>query len=200
MTIEISAKLVKELRDKTGAGMMICKKALAENNGDFEKAIESLRLKGIATADKKSSRNTNEGIIYAYVHTGSKLGILVEVNCETDFVARRPEFVELSKNVAMQIASNSNIEVVSLEDIPQSIIDKTWEFERIKEDLKNKPEEIKNKIIQGRVDKSLKTQVLLEQEYIRDPSITVDEYIKQVIGLLGENIKVTRFIRYILGQ
>ena len=199
MTIEISAKLVKELRDKTGAGMMICKKALAENNGDFEKAIESLRLKGIATADKKSSRNTNEGIIYAYVHTGSKLGILVEVNCETDFVARRPEFVELSKNVAMQIASNSNIEVVSLEDIPQSIIDKTWEFERIKEDLKNKPEEIKNKIIQGRVDKSLKTQVLLEQEYIRDPSITVDEYIKQVIGLLGENIKVTRFIRYILG-
>lgn len=191
MTIEISAKLVKELRDKTGAGMMICKKALAENNGDFEKAIESLRLKGIATADKKSSRNTNEGIIYAYVHTGSKLGILVEVNCETDFVARRPEFVELSKNVAMQIASNSNIEVVSLEDIPQSIIDKTWEFERIKEDLKNKPEEIKNKIIQGRVDKSLKTQVLLEQEYIRDPSITVDEYIKQVIGLLGENIKVT---------
>ena len=160
MTIEISAKLVKELRDKTGAGMMICKKALAENNGDFEKAIESLRLKGIATADKKSSRNTNEGIIYAYVHTGSKLGILVEVNCETDFVARRPEFVELSKNVAMQIASNSNIEVVSLEDIPQSIIDKTWEFERIKEDLKNKPEEIKNKIIQGRVDKSLKTQVI----------------------------------------
>ena len=200
MTIEISAKLVKELRDKTGAGMMICKKALAENNGDFEKAIESLRLKGIATADKKSSRNTNEGIIYAYVHTGSKLGILVEVNCETDFVARRPEFVELSKNVAMQIASNSNIEVVSLEDIPQSIIDKTWEFERMKEDLKNKPEEIKNKIIQGRVDKSLKTQLLLEQEYIRDPSITVDEYIKQVIGLLGENIKVTRFIRYILGQ
>jgi elongation factor Ts len=200
MTIEISAKLVKELRDKTGAGMMICKKALAENNGDFEKAIESLRLKGIATADKKSSRNTNEGIIYAYVHTGSKLGILVEVNCETDFVARRSEFVELSKNVAMQIASNSNIEVVSLEDIPQSVIDKTWEFERIKEDLKNKPEEIKNKIIQGRVDKSLKTQVLLEQEYIRDPSITVDEYIKQVIGLLGENIKVTRFIRYILGQ
>lgn len=200
MTIEISAKLVKELRDKTGAGMMICKKALAENDGDFEKAIESLRLKGIATADKKSSRNTNEGIIYAYVHTGSKLGILVEVNCETDFVARRPEFVELSKNVAMQIASNSNIEVVSLEDIPQSTIDKTWEFERIKEDLQNKPEEIKNKIIQGRVDKSLKTQVLLEQDYIRDPSITVDEYIKQVIGLLGENIKITRFIRYILGQ
>lgn len=200
MTIEISAKLVKELRDKTGAGMMICKKALSENNGDFEKAIEFLRLKGIATADKKSSRNTNEGIIYAYVHTGSKLGILVEVNCETDFVARRPEFVELSKNVAMQIASNSNIEVVSLEDIPQSIVDKTWEFERIKEDLQNKPEEIKNKIIQGRVDKSLKTQVLLEQEYIKDPSITVDEYIKQVIGLLGENIKITRFIRYVLGQ
>ena len=200
MTLEISAKLVKQLRDQTGAGMMTCKKALEENNGDFDKAIESLRLKGMATADKKSSRNTNEGIIYAYVHTGSKLGILVEVNCETDFVARREEFVELSKNIAMQIASNSSLDVVSLEDISQEIIDETWNFESNKEDLQNKPENIKEQIIKGRVDKSLKTRVLLEQEYIKDSSISVEEYIKQVIGLLGENIKVARFTRYILGE
>ena len=200
MTLQINSSTVKELREKTGAGMMACKKALQETEGNFDKAVETLRQKGLASEDKKSTRVASEGLIESYIHTGGKIGVLVELNCETDFVARRPEFVELSKNVAMQIASNSNIEVVSLEDIPQSIIDKTWEFERIKEDLKNKPEEIKNNIIQGRVDKSLKTQVLLEQEYIRDPSITVDEYIKQVIVLLGENIKVTRFIRYILGQ
>nr|YP_009496525.1 translation elongation factor Ts [Actinocyclus subtilis]AWT39238.1 translation elongation factor Ts [Actinocyclus subtilis] len=200
MTIEISAKLVKQLRDQTGAGMMTCKKALEENNGDFDKAIESLRLKGMATADKKSSRNTNEGIIYAYVHTGSKLGILVEINCETDFVARREEFVELSKNIAMQIASNSSLDVVSLEDISQEIIDETWNFESNKEDLQNKPDNIKEQIIKGRVDKSLKTRVLLEQEYIKDSSISVEEYIKQVIGLLGENIKVARFTRYVLGE
>lgn len=200
MTVEINAKLVQQLREKTGAGMMNCKKALTENNGDFEKAIESLRLRGMAIADKKSSRNTNEGMIYAYIHTGNKLGILVEVNCETDFVAKRPEFSELAKNIAMQIASNSDIEAVSSTDISKSVKDEIWEFESYKEDLKNKPEDIKNKIIQGRVAKSLKAKVLLEQEYIRDSSITVQQYIKQVIGLLGENIKINRFTRYILGQ
>lgn len=200
MTIEISAKIVKQLRDKTGAGMMNCKQALTENNGDFDKAVEYLRLKGMATADKKSSRNTNEGMIYAYVHTGNKLGILVEVNCETDFVARRPEFNELAKNIAMQIASNANIEIVSGSDISEDLKNEAWKFESAKEDLQNKPEEIRSKIIQGRVDKSLKTRVLLEQEYIRDPSITVEEYIKQVIGILGENIRVTRFIRYTFGE
>lgn len=200
MTVEISAKIVKQLRDKTGAGMMNCKQALAENDGDFDKAVEYLRLKGMATADKKSSRNTNEGMIYAYVHTGNKLGILVEVNCETDFVARRPEFNELAKNIAMQIASNANIEVVSDSDISEDLKDEVWKFESAKEDLQNKPEEIRGKIIQGRVNKSLKTRVLLEQEYIRDPSITVEEYIKQIIGIIGENIKVRRFTRYTLGE
>jgi len=200
MTVEISAKIVKQLRDKTGAGMMNCKQALAENNGDFDKAIEYLRLKGMATADKKSSRNTKEGMIYAYVHTGNKLGILVEVNCETDFVARRPEFNELAKNVAMQIASNPNIEIVSSSDISRDLKDEIWKFESAKEDLQNKPEEIRNKIIRGRVDKNLKTRVLLEQEFIRDPSITVEEYIKQIISIIGENIKVKRFIRYTLGE
>jgi len=200
MKTEIDAKIVKKLRDETGAGMMNCKKALADNDGDYEKAIESLRLKGMATADKKAGRNTNEGIIYSYIHTGSKLGILIEVNCETDFVARRSEFTDLAKNIAMQIASNPEIEVVSLDDISEEVKQKTWEFENAKEDLQNKPEEIKNKIVQGRVDKSLKKQVLLEQEFIRDPNITVNEYIKQTVGIIGENIRVSRFTRYVLGE
>ena len=178
MKTEIDAQTVKKLRDETGAGMMNCKKALAENNGDYEKAIESLRLKGMATADKKATRNTNEGLIYAYIHNGSKLGILVEINCETDFVARREEFTDLAKNIAMQIASNSQIKVVSTEDIPESVKNEAWKFESAKEDLQNKPEEIRDKIVSGRVEKSLKNQVLLEQEFIRDPSITVNEYIR----------------------
>ena len=189
MKTEIDAKVVKKLRDATGAGMMNCKKALLDNDGDYEKAIESLRLKGMATADKKASRNTNEGLIYSYIHTGNKLGILIEVNCETDFVARREEFSDLAKNIAMQIASNPEIQVVSMENISELKRKEVESFENSKEDVQNKPEEIRNKIIEGRVEKSLKREVLLEQEYIRDPNITVNEYIKQVISLLGENIK-----------
>ena len=200
MKTEIDAKTVKKLRDETGAGMMTCKKALAENDGDYEKAIESLKLKGMATADKKASRNTNEGLIYSYIHTGSKLGILIEINCETDFVARREEFSDLAKNIAMQIASNPEITVISNEDIPESTKDEVRKFEKSKDDLQNKPEKIQNKIVEGRVEKSLKKQVLLDQEYIRDPNITVNEYMKQVIGILGENIRVTRFTRYVLGE
>jgi elongation factor Ts len=200
MKTDIDAKVVKKLRDATGAGMMNCKKALLDNDGDYEKAIESLRLKGMATADKKASRNTNEGLIYSYIHTGSKLGILLEINCETDFVARREEFSNLAKNLAMQIASNPEIQVVSIDNILESTRNDVQKFESSKEDLENKPEEIKNKIIEGRVDKNLKRQVLLDQEYIRDTNITVNDYIKQVISLLGENIKVARFTRYVLGE
>lgn len=200
MKTAIDAQTVKKLRDETGAGMMDCKKALMDNDGDFEKAMESLKLKGMATADKKSSRNTNEGLIYSYIHTGSKLGILLEINCETDFVARREEFSDLAKNIAMQIASNPEIQVVKTEDISEAAKEKIKKFENAKEDLQNKPEEIRNKIVEGRVDKSLKKTVLLEQEYIRDSSMTVNEYIKQVVSLLGENIRVTRFTRYVLGE
>lgn len=200
MKTAIDAQIVKKLRDETGAGMMNCKKALADNDGDYEKAVESLKLKGMATADKKASRNTNEGLIYSYIHTGSKLGILIEINCETDFVARRPEFVELAKNISMQIASNPEIEVISVEDIPESTRNEVKRFESAKEDLQNKPEEIRNKIVEGRVEKSLKRKVLLDQEYIRDSSITVNEYIKQVVAVLGENIKIARFTRYVLGE
>lgn len=200
MTVDINPQTIKKLREKTGAGMMTCKQALIENNGDFEKAIDFLKLKGIATANKKSGRNTQEGIIYSYIHTGNKLGILLEINCETDFVARRPEFNELAKNIAMQIASNENIEVISLNDISESMKNEVWQFESNKEDLINKPEEIKNKIVSGRVEKTLKTKVLLEQPFIRDSNITVEDYIKQTISILGENIKVRRFVRYILGE
>jgi elongation factor Ts len=200
MKTEIDAQTVKKLRNETGAGMMNCKKALADNDGDYAKALESLRLKGMATADKKASRNTKEGLIYAYIHTGSKLGILVEVNCETDFVARREEFVDLVKNISMQIASNPEIELVSVEDISESLKEDVRKFESAKEDLQNKPEEIRNKIVEGRVDKALNKKVLLEQEYIRDSSMKVSEYIKQVVSVLGENIRVKRFTRYVLGE
>ena len=154
----------------------------------------------MATADKKSSRSANEGIIDCYIHTGSKLGILIEVNCETDFVARREEFKELVKNIAMQVASNPEVEIVSSDEISEEMKAKEWEFEANKPDLASKPEEIKNKIVEGRVKKSLNAKVLLEQPYIREPNITVNELVKQSIALLGENIKVKRFTRYELGS
>jgi elongation factor Ts len=200
MTVDINPQTIKKLREKTGAGMMICKQALTENNGNFDKAVEFLKLKGITTANKKAGRNTQEGIIYSYIHTGNKLGILLEINCETDFVARRPEFNELAKNIAMQIASNENIEVISLDNISELMKNEVWKFENSKEDLINKPEQIRNKIVSGRVDKTLKTKVLLEQPFVRDSNITVEEYIKQIIAILGENIKVRRFVRYVLGE
>lgn len=197
---EISAKVVKELRDKTGAGMMDCKKALKENDGDMTKAMEWLRQKGIASADKKSGRSATEGIVGSYIHTGGRVGVLVEVNCETDFVARREEFQELVRNIAMQIAACPNVEYVSVNDIPADIVAKEKEIEMKRDDLGNKPDNIKEKIVQGRIDKRLKELSLLDQPYIRDQNISVEELIKQTISTLGENIKVRRFARFILGE
>jgi elongation factor Ts len=198
--MKIDAKIVKELREKTGAGMMDCKTALQTTGGEFEKAIEYLRQKGLASADKKLMRKATEGIIESYIHTGSKLGVLVEVNCETDFVARRPEFQELTKNIAMQIAASPSVIYVSYENIPQEIIEKEKQIEIGKEDIANKPQEIKEKIVQGRIEKTLKTLCLLEQPFIKNQDITVEELIKQTVSQLGESIKVPRFIRYSLGQ
>lgn len=200
MTIEISPKLVKELREKTGAGMMNCKKALQECEGDFDKAVEALRQKGLASADKKAGRQASEGLIESYIHTGGKLGVLVEVNCETDFVARREEFQDLARNLAMQIAANPTVNYVSVNDIPADVIEKEKSIEAGKDDLSNKPEEIRAKIVEGRIEKILKTQSLLDQPYIRDNNQTVEELIKQTISQLGENIKVARFIRFQLGE
>ncbi|HBB31825.1 MAG TPA: elongation factor Ts [Cyanobacteria bacterium UBA8803] len=197
---EISAKLVKELREQTGAGMMDCKKALQESGGDMTKASEWLRQKGIASAGKKSGRVAAEGIVGSYIHTGSRVGVLVEVNCETDFVARREEFQTLVKNIAMQVAACPNVEYVKVEDIPQHIVAKEKEIEMGRDDLGNKPANVKEKIVQGRIEKRLKELSLMDQPYIRDQSITVEELVKQTIAQLGENIQVRRFTRYVLGE
>ncbi|MFM6191191.1 MAG: translation elongation factor Ts [Planktothrix sp.] len=197
---EISAKLVKELRDKTGAGMMDCKKALAENDGDMTKSIEWLRQKGISSADKKNSRSATEGLVGSYIHTGGRVGVMVEVNCETDFVARREEFKTLVQNIAMQIAACPNVEYIGVADIPESIVAKEKEIEMKRDDLGNKPDNIKEKIVQGRIDKRLQEMALLDQPYIRDQNITVAELVKQSIALLGENIKIRRFARFVLGE
>nr|YP_009455758.1 elongation factor Ts [Dictyopteris divaricata]YP_010205265.1 elongation factor Ts [Grateloupia livida]AQZ24974.1 elongation factor Ts [Dictyopteris divaricata]UAV85834.1 elongation factor Ts [Grateloupia livida] len=200
MIFEITSTLVKELREKTGAGMMSCKKALQETDGNFEEAIKTLRQKGLASADKKSSRKAIEGIINSYIHTGRKIGVLLELNCETDFVARREEFKELANNLAMQIAASPQVIYISFEEIPKEIFELEKEIELNKEDLKSKPSDIKEKITLGRVEKTLKALSLLNQQFIRNPNITVDELIKEQIALFGENIKIKRFIRYTLGD
>lgn len=197
---EISAQSVKELREQTGAGMMDCKKALAESDGDFTKAIEWLRKKGIASASKKEGRATAEGSIDSYIHTGGRIGVLVEVNCETDFVARREEFQALVRNIAMQIAACANVEYVRVEDIPPEIATREKEIEMGRDDLGKKPANIKEKIVEGRVEKRLKELSLLDQPYIKDQTITVDELVKQTVALLGENIQVRRFARFVLGE
>ena len=156
MASDISAKIVKELRDKTGAGMKDCKKALQSSDGDMEQAIESLRLKGLASADKKASRKAAEGLIDSYIHTGSKIGVLVEVNCETDFVARREEFQTLVRNIAMQVAACPGVDYVSQENIPIDIIESEKQIESKKDDIANKPDNIKEKIVEGRIQKRLK--------------------------------------------
>jgi elongation factor Ts len=200
MVVEISAQVVKELREKTSAGMMDCKKALQEANGDIEKAMESLRQKGLASASKKSSRIATEGVIESYIHMGGKLGVIVEVNCETDFVARRPEFQELAKNIAMQIAACPSVEYITTSSIPTEIIQKEKETEGGKEDLAKKPKEIKEKILEGRIQKRLKEMSLMDQYFIRDSSMTIEELIKQNIAKLGENIQIRRFERFVLGE
>jgi elongation factor Ts len=197
---EISAKLVQELRKKTGAGMMDCKKALKENEGDMAKAEDWLRKKGIAKAGQKADRVAAEGLVGSYIHTGGRVGVLVEVNCETDFVARRPEFQELVRNVAMQVAACPNVEYVKVADIPVDVAEKEKEIEMGRDDLSNKPDNVKEKIVQGRIEKRLKELSLVDQPYIRDQSITIEELVKQAIAQLGENIQIRRFVRFILGE
>jgi elongation factor Ts len=200
MAEEISAKIVKELRDKTGAGMMDCKKALQESQGDMEKAIEWLRQKGLASAGKKAGRVTAEGLVDSYIHTGGRIGVLVEVNCETDFVARNEAFKALVQDIAKQVAACPNVEYVHFEDIPADIVAKEKEIALGSDTLKGKPDNVKEKIVQGKLEKTLKEMCLLDQPFIRDQSITVEELVKQKVAQLGENIKVRRFNRYILGE
>ncbi|KAL5572627.1 hypothetical protein UlMin_022224 [Ulmus minor] len=195
----ISAALVKQLREETGAGMMDCKKALAETGGDIEKAQEYLRKKGLSSAEKKSSRLAAEGRIGSYIHD-SRIGVLIEVNCETDFVGRSEKFKELVDDLAMQVVACPQVQVVSIEDISESIVNKEKALEMQREDLKSKPENIREKIVEGRVSKRLGELALLEQPFIKDDSILVKDLVKQTVAALGENIKVRRFVRFTLGE
>jgi elongation factor Ts len=197
---EISAKLVKQLRDKTGAGMMDCKKALAETEGDVEKAMEWLRQKGITSAEKKAGKIAAEGLVGSYIHTGGRVGVLVEINCQTDFVARNEAFQALVKDMAMQIAACPNVEYVRASDIPEDVVAKEKEIEMGRDDLGNKPVAMREKIVAGRIEKRLKELSLLDQPYIKDQSITVEELVKQNVASLGENIQVRRFVRFVMGE
>lgn len=197
--MEISAKLVKELRDKTGTGMMDCKKALKETEGDLEKAVAWLRKKGISKAEKRAGRTAKEGLIFSYIHPGSRLGILIEVNCETDFVAKTAAFGEFVKNLAMQVAA-ANPLYVRREQVPKEIVDKEIDVYRNQAMEQKKPEHIADKIAQGKLAKFYQEICLVEQAYIRDTNQTVQELLTQIIAKTGENIIIKRFTRYQLGE
>ncbi len=196
---EINAKLVKELREKSGVGMMDCKKALVECEGDIQKAMKYLREKGIAKAEKKTSRKATEGIIESYIHMNGKIGVLLEVNCETDFVARNENFKELAYNIAMHIAA-SNPKYVSSEEIPGEELDKEKEILRNQYLNEGKPEKIVDKIVEGRIKKHCSEICLLEQEYVKDSEKTVQDIITEAIAQIGENIQVSRFARFEIGE
>ena len=191
--------LVKELRVKTGAGILDCQKALQETHNDVEKAIDLLRQKGLAAAQKKAGRETKEGLISAYIHSGSKIGVLLEINCETDFVARNEEFQAFAKEVALQIAASQPM-FVKREDVPNDLIEreKNVYLGQIKES--GKPEAAWEKIMAGKLEKFFQETCLLEQAFIKDPSVTIQDLISQKIAKLGENISISRFTRYQLGQ
>ena len=196
---EIPVNLVQELRQKTGAGMMNCKKALQQTNGNITKATEWLRQNNIGFTPTKLSSAT-EGIIGYYIHTGSQVGVLIEVNCETDFVARSDEFQTLVRNIAMQVAACPNVEYVKVANIPPEVVEKEKQIEMGRDDLKNKPENIKEKIVQGRIEKRLKEMSLMDQPYIRDQSMAIEDLVKQAQAQFGENIQVRRFVRFVLGE
>jgi len=200
---EITASAVMSLRKKTGAGMMECKAALTEANGSEEQAVDILRKKGIATAGKKEGRVTAEGAVGSYIHMGGKVGVMVEVNCETDFVARGEEFQQLVKDIAMHIAA-VDPKFVNRNEVPADVLDKEREIlmEQLKNDPKNasKPEDVLNKIIEGRVGKYYEESVLLDQPFVKDPSKTVGELVTEKIASIKENISVRRFTRYKMGE
>ncbi|MEN8005591.1 MAG: translation elongation factor Ts [Candidatus Krumholzibacteriota bacterium] len=196
--MEITAKMVKELREATNAGMMDCKKALKETDGDMEKAGEYLRKKGIASAAKKEGRATSQGLVGSYIHMGGKVGVMVEIACETDFVARTDDFQEFVHNVAMHIAAASPV-AVTREEVDPSLIEKEKEIYAGQMQEQGKPAEMIDKIVEGKVDKYYSEIVLLEQKYVKDPDMTVEDYLKSIIGSLGENMQIKRFTRYQIG-
>ena len=197
MTIE--AKVVKELRDKTGAGMMDCKKALKESDGDIENAIDFLRKAGVAKAEKKGSRDTKEGIVYSYIHAGGRLGVLIEVNCETDFVAKTEGFIDLTHNLAMQIAATNPI-ALDRESIPESVSSREKEIYADQASTSGKPENIIEKMVDGKMNKFFQENCLMEQAYIKDSEKKVSELLTESIATLGENITISRYVRFAVGE
>ncbi|HAR42561.1 MAG TPA: elongation factor Ts [Bdellovibrionales bacterium] len=197
--MEISAALVKDLREKTGAGMMDCKRALAETSGDFEKAIDYLRKKGIANAAKKSGRATKEGAVYSYIHGEGKVGVMVEVNCETDFVARTEQFKQFVKDVSMHIAAASPTWVRS-DEVPAEVLAKEKEIAIAQMQNSGKPAAMLEKIAEGKLKKFYEENCLLNQAFVKDPSKTIEQLLKETIATLGENMSIRRFARFALGQ
>lgn len=196
--MEITAKMVKELRDATNAGMMDCKRALKECDGDLEKATDYLRKKGIASADKKVDRATSQGLVGSYIHMGGKVGVLVEIACETDFVARTDDFQEMVHNIAMHIAAASPT-AVTRGEIDTALVEKEKEIYAAQMREEGKPEQMIEKIVEGKIGRYYSEVVLLEQKYVKDPDMTVEDYVKSVIGKLGENMAVKRFSRFSIG-
>jgi len=196
---EITAQMVKELREATGAGILDCKKALAQSDGDFDKAVEYLREKGLSAATKKADREANEGMIGAYVHQGSRVASLVEVNCETDFVARTEQFQTLARDLAMHVVA-ANPEYVSRTDVPAEVIEKEKAIYHAQLVESDRPQHIWERIIEGKMEKWLSEVCLLEQPFVKNPDITIDDLLSQSIASLGENIRVRRFSRFELGS
>src|SRR5260370_20918394 len=197
--MEISAKLVKELRDRTGAGMMECKKALVEANGNLPEAEIILRKRGIAAASKKASRTTRQGVVGSYIHDGAQLGVLVEVNCESDFVARTDDFQELVRDLAMHIAA-ADPQFIRKEDVTEAVLAKEKDIQKARAINEGKPEKVAEKIVEGRMAKFYEEVCLLEQPFVKENTITIDQLIKQKIAKLGENISVSRFARFKVGD
>ena len=195
----ITAEMVKDLRAKTNAGMMDCKKALTESGGDFEKAVEYLRKKGLATAAKRAGRATNQGVVHSYIHAGGRLGVLVEVNCETDFVARNDQFQQFANDVAMQVAAASPL-AVEIEELDLKVVDKEREIYRQQALDSGKPEKVVDKIVEGKIKKFYSEVCLMEQPFIKDPDKTVRDVLNETIAAIGENISVRRFARFQLGE
>ena len=197
--MDIPATRVKELREKTGAGMMDCKAALVETGGDLEKAVDFLRQKGLADAGKKSGRSATEGLVHSYIHAGGKIGVLIEVNCETDFVARTDQFQEFVKELAMQVAA-ANPLCVNREDLPAEVLEREREVYRAQALETGKPENVLDKIVEGKIGKYYRDVVLMEQAFIKDPDKDVQTLVKEKIAELGENVSIRRFTRYQVGE
>jgi elongation factor Ts len=196
---EISAAMVKQLREKSGAGIMDCKHALAECDGDLEKASDFLRKKGLATAQKRAGRATKEGAVQSYIHMGGKIGVLVEINCETDFVAKTDDFTAFVKNVAMHIAATNPVGILQ-EDVSPEVIEKEKEIYRAQALEMGKPEKMIDKIAEGKLNKFFKDNCLMNQVYVRDPNMTIQDYLNDVIAKTGEKINIRRFARFQVGD